>query len=166
MDLNEYKSKVELLKKAAFEYYNLNNSSLTDEEYDKLYHEILNYEKENPKNIDPNSPTQTIGYKILDKFEKSKHLSKMWSMEDIFDEKELIEWIKRTQKLAKFDKFYIEPKFDGASLNLIYENGKLQKAITRGNGSEGENVTNNAFVINSIPKTINYQNLIEIEVKS
>jgi DNA ligase (NAD+) len=162
MTLNEYKSKVELLKKYAYEYYVLDNPSATDEEYDKLYHEILEYEKAHPKQIDPTSPTQEVGYKVLEKFEKAKHLSRMWSMEDIFDEKELIEWINRTEKTIKTDKFYIEPKFDGASLNLIYENGKLKQAITRGNGEIGEDVTNNAYVIKSIPKEIDYNELIEI----
>jgi DNA ligase (NAD+) len=162
MTLNEYKSKVELLKKYAYEYYVLDNPSATDEEYDKLYHEILEYEKAHPKQIDPTSPTQQVGYKVLEKFEKAKHLSRMWSMEDIFDEKELIEWINRTEKTIKTDKFYIEPKFDGASLNLIYENGKLKQAITRGNGEIGEDVTNNAYVIKSIPKEIDYNELIEI----
>ena len=162
MTLNEYKSKVELLKKYAYEYYTLDNPSVTDEEYDKLYHEVLEYEKKHPNNIDPSSPTQNIGYKVLDEFQKAKHLSKMWSMQDIFDEKDLIEWINRTKKLAKFDKYYIEPKFDGASLNLIYENKKLKQAITRGDGEIGEDVTNNAFVIKSIPKTIPYKGLIEI----
>jgi len=162
MTLNEYKSKVELLKKYAYEYYTLDNPSVTDEEYDKLYHEVLEYEKKHPNQIDPSSPTQNIGYKVLDEFQKAKHLSKMWSMQDIFDEKDLIEWINRTKKLAKFDKYYIEPKFDGASLNLIYENKKLKQAITRGDGEIGEDVTNNAFVIKSIPKTIPYKGLIEI----
>ncbi len=162
MNLNEYKKKVELLKKYAYEYYVLDNPSATDEEYDKLYHEVLEYEKAHPNEIDPTSPTQQVGYKVLDKFQKAKHLSRMWSMEDIFNEQELEEWINRIKKTIEVDKFYIEPKFDGASLNLIYENGKLKQAITRGNGEIGEDVTNNAFVIKSIPKTINYNELIEI----
>ena len=162
MTLNEYKSKVETLKKAAYHYYTLDNPIMTDEEYDKLYHEILEYEKNNPDKIDPSSPTQQIGYKVLENFQKAKHLTKMWSMEDIFNEKELLEWIARTEKSVKIEKFYIEPKFDGASLNLIYENGNLKQAITRGNGEIGEDVTNNAYVIKSIPKNINYNGLIEI----
>jgi len=162
MTLNEYKNKIKLLKKYAYEYYVLDNPTATDEEYDKIYHEVLEYEKTHPQDIDPTSPTRQIGYKILDKFEKAKHLSRMWSMEDIFNEQELNEWINRVQKTIQIDKFYIEPKFDGASLNIIYENGKLKQAITRGNGEIGEDITNNAFVINSIPKTITYNKLIEI----
>jgi DNA ligase (NAD+) len=162
MEINEYKKKIQLLKKYANEYYVLDNPSVTDEEYDKLYHEILDYEQKNPDKIDPDSPTQKIGGKVLDEFQKAKHLTKMWSMQDIFNEKELKEWILKTEKIAKIEKFYIEPKFDGASLNLIYNNGKLEKAITRGDGEIGEDVTNNALVIDSIPKKINYKELIEI----
>ncbi len=162
MTLNEYKSKVKLLKRYAYEYYTLDNPSVTDEEYDKLYHEILEYEQQNPSNIDPDSPTQKIGYKVLDEFKKAHHLSKMWSMQDVFDQKGLIDWINRTKKLAHFDKYYIEPKFDGASLNLIYENGLLKQAITRGDGEVGEDVTNNAMVVNSIPKQISHFALLEI----
>ena len=162
MTFDEYKSKVELLKKYAYEYYTLDNPSVTDEEYDKLYHEVLEYETKNPTKILADSPTQKVGYKILDQFQKAKHLTKMWSMQDIFNEKELFEWVNRVKKTIEVENFYIEPKFDGASLNLIYENGKLIQAITRGNGEIGEDVTNNAYVIKSIPKNIAYKELIEI----
>ncbi len=162
MTFDEYKSKVELLKKYAYEYYTLDNPSVTDEEYDKLYHEVLEYETKNPTKILTDSPTQKVGYKILDQFQKAKHLTKMWSMQDIFNEKELFEWVNRVKKTIEVENFYIEPKFDGASLNLIYENGKLIQAITRGDGEIGEDVTNNAYVIKSIPKNIAYEELIEI----
>jgi DNA ligase (NAD+) len=162
MTINEYKSKINLLKKYAYEYYTLDNPTITDEEYDKLYHEILEYEKQNPSNIDSESPTQKIGYKILENFQKASHLTKMWSMQDVFNENELKEWILKTSKTAKIYNFYVEPKFDGASLNLIYENCKLKQAITRGNGEIGEDVTNNAMVIKSIPKNIDYDGVIEI----
>ncbi len=164
MQLNEYKKDVELLKKYAYEYYVLDNPSVTDEEYDKLYHKVLQFEKEHPELIDPESPTQKVGYKVSDGFEKVKHLTKMWSMQDVFNENELKEWLNRVYKIVgnKDLNFYIEPKFDGASLNVIYNNGKLEKAITRGDGDSGEDVTNNAMVIESIPKQIEYQELIEI----
>jgi DNA ligase (NAD+) len=119
MNLNDYKKKVELLKKYAYEYYVLDNPSVTDEEYDKLYHEVLEYEKAHPNEIDPTSPTQQVGYKVLDKFQKATHLSKMWSMEDIFNEQELEEWLNRIKKTIEIDKFYIEPKFDGARCNIF-----------------------------------------------
>ena len=159
----EYKKAVETLKKWAYYYYVLDNPLVTDEEYDKLYKEVEEYEKSHPDEIDPTSPTQRVGDVVLDEFKKAKHLTKMWSMEDVFSKEEFNEWVNRVKKLSdkKFS-FYIEPKFDGASLNLVYQNGKLIRAETRGDGSIGEDVTLNAKTINSIPLEIDYKDLIEI----
>jgi len=157
----EYKEAVEKLKKWAYYYYVLDNPLVTDEEYDKLYKEVENYEKNHPEEIDKTSPTQRIGDVILDKFDKAKHITKMWSMEDVFNKEEFLEWFNRIKK--SFDaSFYIEPKFDGASLNLLYKDGKLIKAATRGDGEIGEDVTLNAKTIKSIPLEIDYKGLIEI----
>ena len=160
----EYKKAVEELKKFAYYYYVLDNPLVTDEEYDKLYKEVEEYEKSHPDEIDKTSPTQRIGDVVLDEFEKAKHITKMWSMEDVFDEKEFVEWVNRVKRLIGNDdfSFYIEPKFDGASLNLVYENGELIRAETRGDGEIGEDVTLNAKTIKSIPLTIDYKGLIEI----
>ena len=158
----EYKQNVELLKKWAEAYYKEDNPMVSDEVYDKLYREVEKFEKQHPKLLDPSSPTQKVGGEVLDEFEKAKHLTRMWSMEDVFDKKELEEWIQRVYKNVGVCEFYCEPKFDGASLNIIYENGKLKQAITRGDGVIGEDVTHNAKAIKSIPKSINYQPLIEI----
>ncbi len=158
----EYKQNVELLKKWAEAYYKEDNPIVSDEVYDKLYREVEKFEKEHPNLIEPDSPTQKVGGEVLEEFEKAKHLTKMWSMEDVFNDKELEEWIQRVYKNVGVCEFYCEPKFDGASLNLIYENGKLKQAITRGDGVIGEDVTHNAKAIKSIPKSINYQPLIEI----
>ena len=162
MTEQEYKQNVKLLKKWAEAYYKEDNPLVSDEVYDKLYREVEKFEEEHPKLIDPDSPTQKVGGEVLEEFEKAKHLTKMWSMEDVFDDKELEEWVQRVYKNVGMCEFYCEPKFDGASLNLIYENGKLKQAITRGDGVIGEDVTHNAKVIKSIPKNINYQPLIEI----
>ncbi len=158
----EYKQNVELLKKWAEAYYKEDNPMVSDEVYDKLYREVEKFEKQHPKLLDPSSPTQKVGGEVLDEFEKAKHLTRMWSMEDVFNKKELEEWIQRVYKNVGVCEFYCEPKFDGASLNIIYENGKLKQAITRGDGVIGEDVTHNAKAIKSIPKSINYQPLIEI----
>jgi len=158
----EYEESVKRLKEWAKAYYVDDTPLVTDETYDKLYHEVKDYELKNPNNIDYTSPTQRVGDMLKDGFSKAKHLSRMWSMEDIFNTQELIEWIERVKKLADIDRFYIEPKFDGASLNLIYDDGKLVQAITRGNGVEGEDVTNNAKAISSIPLEIKEKTLIEI----
>lgn len=163
MSYDEYKKKVDLLKKYAYAYYVLDNPLVTDEEYDKLYREVERFEQEHPDMILPDSPTQRVGGPLLKGFKKAKHIQRMWSMEDVFSEAELKEWIARVEKnLDKKPTYYCEPKFDGASLNLIYEDGLLQRAITRGDGLVGEDVTENAKTIRSIPIRIDYKPLIEI----
>ncbi len=160
----EYKEAVEKLKRWAYAYYVLDNPLVPDEVYDKLYREVEKYEKEHPQVIDPTSPTQRVGAKPAKEFKKIKHLTRMWSMEDVFSKQELKDWIDRVYKNSQIKEldFYIEPKFDGASLNLIYENGLLKSAATRGDGEVGEDVTNNAKTIPSIPLGIDYKELIEI----
>ena len=159
---NEYKIAVNKLKKWAYAYYVEDNPIASDEEYDKLYNEVLAYEKAYPENIDSNSPTQRVGAIVKDEFTKAKHIKRMWSMEDVFSNTELKEWIDRVYKNIGECDFFCEPKFDGASLNLIYEDGSLLKAITRGDGVIGEDVTDNAKTIKSIPINIEYKELIEI----
>ncbi len=155
-----YEKQVALLKRYAYHYYVLDDPIVTDEEYDKLYHEVLEYEGRYPEEIDPDSPTQRVGGMVLDRFEKAEHRSRMWSMEDVFSDEELHGWIKRNS-LQK-QSFYIEPKFDGASLNLIYENGALVQAITRGDGQIGEDVTQNIKTVPTVPLQIAHEKPIEI----
>ena len=162
MTPEEYKKNVETLKKWAYAYYIEDNPLVTDDVYDKLYHEVEAFEKAHPELVDPTSPTQRIGAPIKDGFRKAKHLSRMWSMEDVFNDVEFEQWFERIDKQYPGERYYVEPKFDGASLNLIYNNGALQQAITRGDGVEGEDVTNNARTINSIPLEIAHEGLIEI----
>ncbi len=158
----EYKKAVETLKRWAYAYYIEDNPLVADEVYDKLYREVEEYEKSHPEDIDPASPTQRVGAPLKEGFKKAKHLSRMWSMEDVFDAAEFEEWMDRIAKDFPNERYYVEPKFDGASLNLIYENGLLKQAITRGDGVEGEDVTNNARTINSIRLEIDHKELIEI----
>lgn len=157
-----YKEQVALLNKYAYYYYVLDNPLTTDEVYDTLYHEVLAYEEEHPSETLSNSPTQRVGGVPLEKFHKAKHPSRMWSLEDIFNAQELQKWLEKTGKLVDDISFYCEPKYDGASLNLIYEGGVLVQAITRGDGVMGEEVTQNAKTIQSIPLHIDYQEKIEI----
>ena len=162
MTKNEYDLKIEQLISWAHDYYVLDNPLASDEEYDKLARICLAFEQEQPALSHPNSPNKRVGGFVLDGFEKASHLSRMWSQEDVFNTKELEDWIKRAQKINTDLEFYCEPKFDGASLNLIYENGLLKQAISRGDGSIGEDVTNNVKTIHSIPLQINEKSLIEI----
>ena len=162
MNHQEYIEKLEILKAWAKAYYVDDAPIASDEEYDRLYHEILKYEQENPLFADSNSPTKRVGGVVLEGFEKASHKARMWSMEDVFDEHDLDAWIERVKKVKESFTFYCEPKFDGASLNLIYENGILIQAITRGDGSVGEDVTQNVKTIGSIPLKIAYDGEIEI----
>jgi DNA ligase (NAD+) len=159
--VNVYKEKVELLKTYAHAYYVNDNPIVTDEIYDKLYHEVILLEASG-STIDRTSPTQRVGDAIIDAFHKGEHIERMWSLEDLFDHKELLLWIERANKQGKVTNFVCEPKFDGASLNLIYIDGLLQKAITRGDGVVGEDVTHNVRTINSIPLQISEKSRIEI----
>ena len=162
MTNNEYDLNIEKLISWAKAYYVYDNPIATDEEYDKLSRLCLAYEQENPQLSHANSPNKRIGGFVLEGFEKASHLSPMWSQEDVFNTKELEDWIKRAEKVNTDLEFYCEPKFDGASLNLIYENGLLKQAITRGDGSVGEDVTNNVRTIHSIPLQIEEKSLLEI----
>lgn len=160
--MQDYAQMVEKLKKMAYAYYVLDDPIATDEEYDKLYHQIKEFESQNPHLIDPSSPTQRVGDTPLDEFEKNEHLQRMWSLDDVFNSEELLEWVNRIYKAYPNATFVCSPKFDGASLNLYYENGLLQTATTRGDGLKGELVTQNAKTIHSIPLQIPIFERIEI----
>ncbi len=162
MNQNEYDINITKLINWAHAYYVEDNPLASDEEYDKLSRVCLAYESTNPKLSHPNSPNKRIGGFVLDGFSKASHLSRMWSQEDIFNTKELEAWIIRAKKVSTNLEFYCEPKFDGASLNLIYKNGLLKQAISRGDGNIGEDITNNVKTIHSIPLQIKEKSLIEI----
>jgi len=162
MNNQEYINAVAKLNLYAKHYYVLDDPITTDEVYDKLYHEVLSYEEKNPNQLLVNSPTQRVGDTIRDGFSKASHLSRMWSLEDIFDSEGLEKWLTKTYKLDKNISFYCEPKFDGASLNLIYEDGILVQGITRGDGTIGELITENVKTIKSIPLTIEHKKRVEI----
>ncbi|WP_279062573.1 NAD-dependent DNA ligase LigA, partial [Campylobacter lanienae] len=160
MNHKEYLEAVETLNRWAKAYYTDDNPIASDDEYDALYHKVVEFESQNPNLKAIFSPTNRVGGEILEQFEKLAHKARMWSMEDIFSDDELLAWIERGDKRSQ--RFFVEPKFDGASLNLTYENGVLKSAATRGDGDIGEDVTNNAKVISSIPFKIPYDGLIEI----
>lgn len=162
MTFSEYKNSVKQLNEWARAYYTLDAPLITDEEYDKLYRLVKTYEEANPDFIDASSPTQRVGGAALDEFEKAEHLERMYSLEDLFCDEELQDWLGRIDKTQVGAEFVCEPKFDGASLNLVYEGGALIKAITRGDGVIGEMVLNNAKTIKSIPLSISHTGICEI----
>lgn len=168
--VKEYKNALEKLKLYAKHYYELDDPIASDSEYDELYKKIINFENENKSLIDFDSPTQRVGGEVLKDFSKNQHITRMWSLDDVFNESELNLWLKRLENaLKKINnikieniEFCISPKYDGMSLNLLYENGKLISATTRGNGQEGELVTQNAIQIKNIPQNISIKEKIEI----
>ncbi|MCX2682356.1 NAD-dependent DNA ligase LigA [Campylobacter sp. MIT 21-1685] len=159
MTLEEYLQKVALANSWARAYYEKDSPLASDEEYDKLLRALREFEEKNVQNICSDSPTQKVAAHIQSEFKKKAHLSKMWSMEDVFNEEELRAWSKR----VKCEKgFFIEAKFDGASLNLLYDEGRLISGATRGDGEIGEDITFNVLEIDNIPKTLAYKGKIEI----
>lgn len=167
MTQDSYLQAIKTLNLWAKHYYVLDDPIASDEEYDLLYHKVLAYEAQNPQFIAQDSPTQRVGDKVLEGFNKHTHLKRMWSLEDVFNETETQEWILRAKRgLGLLSDapliFSVSPKFDGASLNLLYEDGILKCAATRGDAFIGENVTQNARTIPSIPLSIAYKGRIEI----
>ncbi|PAF48443.1 DNA ligase (NAD(+)) LigA [Helicobacter sp. 12S02634-8] len=161
-NLKDYQKNVALLTQMAHHYYVLDNPIATDAQYDQLYAEVLAYERAYPKDCIASSPTQRVGGAVLEGFSKHKHSERMWSLDDIFDSAELLEWVGRIYKTYPNMSFVCSPKFDGVSLNLYYENGMLISAATRGDGSIGELITQNAKTIPSIPLEIPHKEGIEI----
>ena len=160
MNYDEYRSAVDTLNAWARAYYTDDKPIASDEEYDELYSQAEKFEEQNPALALPYSPTRRIGGAISEGFSKLAHGAQMWSMEDIFDDADLLAWLARGEKSGA--QFYVEPKFDGASLNLTYEGGVLISAATRGDGLIGEDVTQNARAIKSVPLQIPYAQRIEI----
>jgi len=160
MNYDEYRSAVDTLNAWARAYYTDDKPIASDEEYDELYSQAEKFEQQNPALALPYSPTRRIGGAISEGFSKLAHGAQMWSMEDIFDDADLLAWLARGEKSGA--QFYVEPKFDGASLNLTYEGGVLISAATRGDGLIGEDVTQNARAIKSVPLQIPYAGRIEI----
>ncbi|NQV74584.1 MAG: NAD-dependent DNA ligase LigA, partial [Bacteroidetes bacterium] len=138
-----------------YRYYVLAQPTLSDFEYDKKLEELARLEKEYPEYLDPESPTIKVGGYITKEFETVKHKWPMLSLGNTYNEQDLKDFDERVRKVIGNDFEYVcELKFDGLSISLSYENGKLMRAITRGDGTQGDDVTNNVKTIRSIPKTI------------
>ncbi|MDI4567658.1 MAG: NAD-dependent DNA ligase LigA [Mycoplasma sp.] len=163
--LEEYKELQKKLKKWAHHYYVLNKTLVPDQVYDANYQKLVVLEKQYPQLISSDSITKQIGASVSKKFQKIVHNQPMLSIANAFQKQDLIKFDNHIKKQLNYFNdigYYLEYKIDGLSISLIYQDGKLLKGITRGNGEIGEDVTNNIFQINDIPKVINYKNKLEV----
>ena len=142
---------VKLLNQYAHEYYTTDNPSVSDSEYDKLYHELLDLEKQYPEFVQPDSPTHRVGGKVLEGFEKYQHQYPLYSLQDAFSREELDAFDTRIRKDFPDVSYLCELKIDGLSISLMYEKGILVAGATRGDGSVGENITENLKRVKDIP---------------
>ena len=154
------KERIEYLRKVIVyhskRYYENDSPEISDFEYDKLFEELKQLENDHPEYYSPTSPTQRVGGMALDKFEKVKHEVRMGSLTDVFDLESLVAFVQKIKAEAGYDTvFTVEPKIDGLSVSLKYENGILVTGATRGDGNIGEDVTANIRTIRSIPLELN-----------
>ena len=148
------KELVELLNRYATEYYTSDNPSVSDSEYDRLYRELVELEKAHPEQVLPDSPTHRVGGKILDGFEKYSHQYPLYSLQDAFSREELDAFDARVRKELDDVTYICELKIDGLSISLTYEQGIFVAGATRGDGSVGENITENLKRVKDIPLSL------------
>lgn len=155
---------VALLNKYSYDYYVEDNPQISDTEYDTLYKQLEKFEQEYPEFILDNSPTQRVGDRVLDEFEKVIHKVPMLSLSNTFSIEDLRDFDSRISKLSSDNsiEYICELKIDGLAISINYENGKLVSAATRGDGTVGENVTENIKTIFSIPKTLKTKKSFEV----
>lgn len=158
--MEDVKREIEELKQKIryhdYRYYVLNAPVISDYEYDQMMRRLKSLEEKYPQFITPDSPTQRVGGKPLEKFKKVKHKIPMFSLEDAFSPEEVREFDRRVKRFLNLPSekdisYSVEPKFDGLSISLIYENGILKQASTRGDGVTGEDVTQNVRTIKNVP---------------
>ena len=154
---------IKILNKASYEYYTLDNPSITDQEYDSYMDELVRLETANPSLVRSDSPTVRIGGEVISDFKKITHSIPMMSLDDIFNEDEVIAFDEKVKKVIKNPSYVCELKIDGLSVSLIYEKGKLIKGATRGDGTTGEDITHNVKTIKNVPLSLPKD--IDIEVR-
>ena len=157
------KELTEIINKANHDYYVNDNPTITDQEYDRYMEELMRLEEAHPEFKKIDSPTQRVGSEIISEFKKVTHEIPMLSLGDIFNEEEIILFDERVKKVVPNPKYVVELKIDGLSVSLLYRNGELVRAATRGDGVTGEDITHNAKTIKDIPLKINKP--IDIEVR-
>ena len=159
---------IDKLNAANKAYYELDNPAISDAQWDKLYDELVLLEKETGIRL-PDSPTHRVGGQPLPVFLQHRHISRLWSMDKVQDLDGLAAWVARVEKLAVQAgyagaiTYFVEYKLDGLTLNLTYNNGELVQAATRGNGEIGEAILPQAKTIRSVPLTIPYKGLVEVQ---
>ena len=169
--MNEIKSRIFELRKIInnhnHNYYDLDKNLISDFEYDKLLNELIKLESKHPEFYDENSPSNRVGGGLSDKFNSESHVFQMYSLDNTYSSEELESWHTRVVKILSTDnfKFCCELKYDGASVNLLYEDGKLLRALTRGDGAQGDNITNNLKTIRSVPIKLNNTILNKFEIR-
>lgn len=153
-----------LIRKYDAAYYGRGESLITDKEYDSLYRELIELEKKYPPLADPDSPTKRVGNDLTKEFTKVDHSVPMMSIENTYSAEELLEWIERTRKNIGSDdiEFIGELKIDGVGCAIRYNNGKLVQAITRGDGTIGDDITANVRTIRSLPLIVDFTDSFEI----
>ena len=152
-----------ILNEANYNYYVLDNPTITDQEYDKYLRELLEIETEHPELAKANSPTNRVGGEVIDKFNKIVHARPMLSLANVFNEEEIKDFDSKIKKEGYNPEYVCEYKIDGLSVALIYEHGELVRGVTRGDGVTGEDITHNVKTIKSIPLTL--PRPIDIEVR-
>ncbi len=153
---------IETLNKWAYEYYVLDNPSVEDREYDRLYDELKNLENETGE-VRFDSPTRRVGGEPLKGFTRHKHISRLYSLDKCVSYDELDAFFTRINKACDSLQYTVEYKFDGLTMCLTYDNGEFVRATTRGNGVEGEDVTAQCLTVKSIPLRIKYKGLLEVQ---
>ena len=142
-----------------FKYYVLDAPSITDAAFDLLIKELAALEAKHPELLEPDSPTLGVGGGFSTTFDQHDHIEKMMSLDNVFDSAELDTWFERVEKESAVGAFLCELKVDGLAINLLYENGQLTRALTRGNGTTGEDVTLNVKTIKGLPHTLSGKNI-------
>ena len=150
-DIQRMRELEQYLEQCNYQYYVENNPTISDFEFDALLRELQDLEAKYPDEADPNSPTRRVGSDLTSEFESVEHRYAMQSLANTYSSEELGEWIDRITREVCDVEFVCELKFDGTAISLCYENGVLQRAVTRGDGKRGDDVTNNVRTIGSVP---------------
>ena len=153
---------IDILNKWAYEYYVLDNPSVSDREYDRLYDELKTLEEQTGR-VEFDSPTKRVGGEPVKGFVRHAHISRLYSLDKSVSDEELEAFFNRVSKTLPHPEYTVEYKFDGLTMCLTYDNGKFVRATTRGNGIEGEDVTAQCLTVKSFPLTIKYKGLLEVQ---